>query len=192
MLKWLDSFMEKFAHKDHIRREEHARKVEAASPVHEEAAAMLEAFPHEGAPRARAIAAALSGIAPAEIENPEYAVKLLRAAVRGFSGIEADVRTTLAPAQVMLNLMPALKRSALAGGFKNVPFNLAEGVVAMRTGQFEIAFEKLGDANRERAAGVTEDWSSLLPMGMDGDMLPAAARHAPCGREPCCGDARSA
>lgn len=55
MLEWLDRYMAKFAQTDHIRREEHARRQEKASPAHEEAVALLEAFPYSGPGRARVI-----------------------------------------------------------------------------------------------------------------------------------------
>ena len=42
MLEWLDRYMAKFAQTDHIRREEHARRQEEASPAHEEAGPCLK------------------------------------------------------------------------------------------------------------------------------------------------------
>lgn len=48
----------------------------------------------------------------------------------------------------------------------------------MRTGQFDVAIKRLGDANRELRASLVEDWSELLPSSLDGDMLPAAVELA--------------
>lgn len=48
----------------------------------------------------------------------------------------------------------------------------------MRTGQFDVAIKRLGDANRELRASLVEDWSELLPSSRDGDMLPAAVELA--------------
>ena len=85
MLEWLDRYMAKFAQTDHIRREEHARRQEEASPAHEEAVALLEAFPYSGSGRARVIAAALSAISQETLLDAAYARRLLRAMVEGFS-----------------------------------------------------------------------------------------------------------
>ncbi|MFJ6925638.1 MAG: hypothetical protein ACIRZW_10415, partial [Limosilactobacillus mucosae] len=149
MLEWLDRYMAKFAQTDHIRREEHARRQEKASPAHEEAVALLEAFPYSGPGRARVIAAALSAITQETLLDAAYARRLLRAMVEGFSQADADVQTTLAPAQVALNLLPTLRAAATAGGSVGAPFALIEGTLAMRTGQFDVAIKRLGDANRE-------------------------------------------
>ena len=73
MLEWLDRYMAKFAQTDHIRREEHARRQEEASPAHEEAVALLEAFPYSGPGRARVIAAALSAISQETLLDAAYA-----------------------------------------------------------------------------------------------------------------------
>lgn len=134
MLEWLDRYMAKFAQTDHIRREEHARRQEEASPAHEEAVALLEAFPYSGPGRARVIAAALSAITQETLLDAAYARRLLRAMVEGFSQADADVQTTLAPAQVALNLLPTLRAAATAGGSVGAPFALIEGTLAMRTG----------------------------------------------------------
>lgn len=107
-----------------------------------------------------------------------YARRLLRAMVEGFSQADADVQTTLAPAQVALNLLPTLRAAATAGGSVGAPFALIEGTLAMRTGQFDVAIKRLGDANRELRASLVEDWSELLPSSLDGDMLPAAVELA--------------
>ena len=178
MLEWLDRYMAKFAQTDHIRREEHARRQEEASPAHEEAVALLEAFPYSGPGRARVIAAALSAITQETLLDAAYARRLLRAMVEGFSQADADVQTTLAPAQVALNLLPTLRAAATAGGSVGAPFALIEGTLAMRTGQFDVAIKRLGDANRELRASLVEDWSELLPSSLDGDMLPAAVELA--------------
>ncbi|WP_165646616.1 hypothetical protein [Sutterella wadsworthensis] len=178
MLEWLDRYMAKFAQTDHIRREEHARRQEEASPAHEEAVALLEAFPHSGPGRARVIAAALSAITQETLLDAAYARRLLRAMVEGFSQADADVQTTLAPAQVALNLLPTLRAAATAGGSVGAPFALIEGTLAMRTGQFDVAIKRLGDANRELRASLVEDWSELLPSSLDGDMLPVAVELA--------------
>ena len=178
MLEWLDRYMAKFAQTDHIRREEHARRQEKASPAHEEAVALLEAFPYSGPGRARVIAAALSAITQETLLDAAYARRLLRAMVEGFSQADADVQTTLAPAQVALNLLPTLRAAATAGGSVGAPFALIEGTLAMRTGQFDVAIKRLGDANRELRASLVEDWSELLPSSLDGDMLPAAVELA--------------
>ena len=98
--------------------------------------------------------------------------------VEGFSQADADVQTTLAPAQVALNLLPTLRAAATAGGSVGAPFALIEGTLAMRTGQFDVAIKRLGDANRELRASLVEDWSELLPSSLDGDMLPAAVELA--------------
>ena len=169
MLEWLDRYMAKFAQTDHIRREEHARRQEEASPAHEEAVALLEAFPYSGPGRARVIAAALSAITQETLLDAAYARRLLRAMVEGFSQADADVQTTLAPAQVALNLLPTLRAAATAGGSVGAPFALIEGTVAIK---------RLGDANRELRASLVEDWSELLPSSLDGDMLPAAVELA--------------
>ena len=76
MLEWLDRYMAKFAQTDHIRREEHARRQEEASPAHEEAVALLEAFPYSGSGRARVIAAALSAISQETLLDAAYARRL--------------------------------------------------------------------------------------------------------------------
>ena len=127
MLEWLDRYMAKFALTDHIRREEHARRQEETSPAHEEAVALLEAFPYSGPGRARVIAAALSAISQETLLDAAYARRLLRAMVEGFSQADADVQTTLAPAQVALNLLPTLRAAATAGGSVGAPFALIEG-----------------------------------------------------------------
>lgn len=145
MLEWLDRYMAKFAQTDHIRREEHARRQEEASPAHEEAVALLEAFPYSGPGRARVIAAALSAISQETLLDAAYARRLLRAMVEGFSQTDADIQTTLAPAQVALNLLPTLRAAATAGGSVGAPFALIEGTLAMRTGQFDVAIKRLGD-----------------------------------------------
>lgn len=147
MLEWLDRYMAKFAQTDHIRREEHARRQEEASPAHEEAVALLEAFPYSGSGRARVIAAALSAISQETLLDAAYARRLLRAMVEGFSQTDADVQTTLAPAQVALNLLPTLRAAATAGGSVGAPFALIEGTLAMRTGQFDVAIKRLGDVD---------------------------------------------
>ena len=126
MLEWLDRYMAKFAQTDHIRREEHARRQEKASPAHEEAVALLEAFPYSGPGRARVIAAALSAITQETLLDAAYARRLLRAMVEGFSQADADVQTTLAPAQVALNLLPTLRAAATAGGSVGAPFALID------------------------------------------------------------------
>ena len=176
MLEWLDRYMAKFAQTDHIRREEHARRQEEASPAHEEAVALLEAFPYSGSGRARVIAAALSAISQETLLDAAYARRLLRAMVEGFSQTGADVQTTAQPARGCTD--PALRAAATAGGSVGAPFALIEGTLAMRTGQFDVAIKRLGDANRELRASLVEDWSELLPSSLDGDMLPAAVELA--------------
>ena len=77
-----------------------------------------------------------------------------------------------------MNLLPTLRAAATAGGSVGAPFALIEGTLAMRTGQFDVAIKRLGDANRELRASLVEDWSELLPSSLDGDMLPAAVELA--------------
>ena len=106
--------------------------------------------------------------------------------MEGFSQADADGQTTLAPAQVALNLLPTLRGAATAGGSVGAPFALIEGTLAMRTGQFDVAIKRLGDANRELRASLVEDWSELLPSSLDGDMLPAAVELAGASGRACC------
>ena len=98
MLEWLDRYMAKFAQTDHIRREEHARRQEEASPAHEEAVALLEAFPYSGPGRARVIAAALSAITQETLLDAAYARRLLRAMVEGFACAGSGCTESLADA----------------------------------------------------------------------------------------------
>lgn len=169
MLKWLDRWMAQFAPKDDS--EAYAERTAETAPAHEAVFTLLEDPARATPERARVLTAAIRAIAPEKCAEPAFARRLMRDFLSGFASHDAPVGVTIAPAQSALDLMPAL-RTTLAGDA--APFALVEGVLAMRTGQFDLAFERIARTNAERDVGLTEDWSRFLPSSCREDVLPKA------------------
>lgn len=116
---------------------------------------------------------------PAErLDDPLYAKNLLRALFAALSHIDAPVRQTMALAQIALNHFPrmaaAVRESDAHGQRALLP--LAEGILALRTGQFDLAFRLIARANLERR--ISDAWAEGNALDAAPDYLVTAVSLA--------------
>ena len=129
---------------------------------------LLEQLPREGIRRWPAAAAAFDALPSDRLLDPVFSSRVLKDLFVAMATVDADVRQTLALSQIALIHFPAMRSAAAsdlgrAPGARPVPIALVEGVLLMRSGQFDLAFERLALANLERAARAVADWSEKLP-----------------------------
>lgn len=144
---------------------------------------ILETLPREGISRWPAAAATFDALPSDRLLDPAYSSRVLKDLFFAMATVDADVRKTLALSQIALIHFPAM-RSAVASdlgrapGARPVPLALVEGVLLMRSGQFDLAFERLALANLERNARAVADWSEKLPGETVTDFVARAAALA--------------
>lgn len=143
------------------------REALADQPVDERLLEILKRLPADGLQRWPAAVAAFEALPAERLDDPLYAKNLLRALFAALSHIDAPVRQTMALAQIALNHFPrmaaAVRESDAHGQRAFLP--LAEGILALRTGQFDLAFRLIARANLERR--ISDAWA-------EGNVLEAA------------------
>lgn len=144
-----------------------SRESSLEQPVDERLLEILEKLPADGLPRWPAAVAAFEALPAERLDDPLYAKNLLRALFAALSHINAPVRQTMALAQIALNhfarIAAAVRQSDAHGQRALLP--LAEGLLALRTGQFDLAFRLIARANLERR--ISDAWA-------EGNVLEAA------------------
>ena len=135
------------------------REALADQPVDERLLEILKRLPADGLQRWPAAVAAFEALPAERLDDPLYAKNLLRALFAALSHIDAPVRQTMALAQIALNRFPrmaaAVRESDAHGQRAFLP--LAEGILALRTGQFDLAFRLIARANLERR--ISDAWA---------------------------------
>ena len=135
------------------------REALADQPVDERLLEILKRLPADGLQRWPAAVAAFEALPAERLDDPLYAKNLLRALFAALSHIDAPVRQTMALAQIALNHFPrmaaAVRESDAHGQRAFLP--LAEGILALRTGQFDLAFRLIARANLERR--ISDAWA---------------------------------
>lgn len=135
------------------------REALADQPVDERLLEILKRLPADGLQRWPAAVAAFEALPAERLDDPLYAKNLLRALFAALSHIDAPVRQTMALAQIALNHFPrmaaAVRESDAHGQRALLP--LAEGILALRTGQFDLAFRLIARANLERR--ISDAWA---------------------------------
>ena len=135
------------------------REALADQPVDERLLEILKRLPADGLQRWPAAVAAFEALPAERLDDPLYAKNLLRALFAALSHIDAPVRQTMALAQIALNHFPrmaaAVRESDAHGQRAFLP--LAEGILALRTGQFDLAFRLIARANLERR--ISDSWA---------------------------------
>lgn len=154
------------------------REALADQPVDERLLEILKRLPADGLQRWPAAVAAFEALPAERLDDPLYAKNLLRALFAALSHIDAPVRQTMALAQIALNHFPrmaaAVRESDAHGQRALLP--LAEGILALRTGQFDLAFRLIARANLERR--ISDAWAEGSALDAAPDYLVTAVSLA--------------
>lgn len=154
------------------------REALADQPVDERLLEILKRLPADGLQRWPAAVAAFEALPAERLDDPLYAKNLLRALFAALSHIDAPVRQTMALAQIALNHFPrmaaAVRESDAHGQRALLP--LAEGILALRTGQFDLAFRLIARANLERR--ISDAWAEGNALDAAPDYLVTAVSLA--------------
>ena len=154
------------------------REALADQPVDERLLEILKRLPADGLQRWPAAVAAFEALPAERLDDPLYAKNLLRALFAALSHIDAPVRQTMALAQIALNHFPrmaaAVRESDAHGQRALLP--LAEGILALRTGQFDLAFRLIARANLERR--ISDAWAEWNALDAAPDYLVTAVSLA--------------
>lgn len=154
------------------------REALADRPVDVRLLEILDRLPAEGLSRWPAAVAAFEALPVQRLDDPEYSKRVLLALFSALSHVNAPVRQTMALAQIALNHFPrmeaALRKSDVHGLRALIP--LAEGLFALRTGQFDRAFRLIAKANLERR--ISDAWASGNGLESSPDFLVTAVALA--------------
>lgn len=154
------------------------REALADQPVDERLLEILKRLPADGLQRWPAAVAAFEALPAERLDDPLYAKNLLRALFAALSHIDAPVRQTMALAQIALNhfsrMAAAVRESDAHGQRALLP--LAEGILALRTGQFDLAFRLIARANLERR--ISDAWAEGNALDVAPDYLVTAVSLA--------------
>lgn len=154
------------------------REALADQPVDERLLEILKRLPADGLQRWPAAVAAFEALPAERLDDPLYAKNLLRTLFAALSHIDAPVRQTMALAQIALNHFPrmaaAVRESDAHGQRALLP--LAEGILALRTGQFDLAFRLIARANLERR--ISDAWAEGNALDAAPDYLVTAVSLA--------------